>query len=399
MAREIALEDNVSAELLGPGDLVRPWQAQQPSQLMRAEVRWTVVEEVRFGILDRHFAVQLARYPEVNAMLIDRLTERAQRLAMMQAISQLNGVERRLLALFWHLSERWGRVVRDGVAVPVPLPHRVIAQLVGARRPTVSTALGTLAERGELVRRADGGWLLTGEPVGVPTDEAARIIRSRRRRFPAAETVEVPVDVATAQLAATGRIADLHDALDVLKADSRRHRENFEALRQEALTLQGQISARRERQRVRARLDAGHEDGRLGGAAAVRPRRCGRGSRRRSAPRPPSGRSRRPRGAPHRSPTGAGARRPRSGSPAAPVHRVEDHGLALTAAHHRPQGGPPAARAAARCPGEEVLVERLLLAHAPQVLGPAVPHLHALLAVDAPRRRRRGARGPPRGSR
>ena len=254
VAREIALEDNVSAELLGPGDLVRPWQAQQPSQLMRAEVRWTVVEEVRFGILDRHFAVQLARYPEVNAMLIDRLTERAQRLAMMQAISQLNGVERRLLALFWHLSERWGRVVRDGVAVPVPLPHRVIAQLVGARRPTVSTTLGTLAERGELVRRADGGWLLTGEPVGVPTDEAARIIRSRRRRFPAAETVEVPVDVATAQLAATGRIADLHDALDVLKADSRRHRENFEALRQEALTLQGQISARRERQRS-GRLD------------------------------------------------------------------------------------------------------------------------------------------------
>lgn len=249
VAREIALEDNVSAELLGPGDLVRPWQAQQPSQLMRAEVRWTVVEEVRFGILDRHFAVQLARYPEVNAMLIDRLTERAQRLAMMQAISQLNGVERRLLALFWHLSERWGRVVRDGVAVPVPLPHRVIAQLVGARRPTVSTALGTLAERGELVRRADGGWLLTGEPVGVPTDEAARIIRSRRRRFPAAETIEVTAEAATAQLAATGRVADLHDALDILKADNRRHRENFEALRQEALALKGQISARRERLR------------------------------------------------------------------------------------------------------------------------------------------------------
>jgi CRP/FNR family transcriptional regulator, cyclic AMP receptor protein len=249
VAREIALEDNVSAELLGPGDLVRPWQAQPPSQLMRAEVRWTVVEEVRFGILDRHFAVQLARYPEVNAMLIDRLTERAQRLAMMQAISQLNGVERRLLALFWHLSERWGRVVRDGVAVPVPLPHRVIAQLVGARRPTVSTALGTLAERGELVRRPDGGWLLTGEPVGVPTDEAARIIRSRRRRFPAAETIEVTAEAATAQLTATGRVADLHDALDVLKADNRRHRENFEALRQEALALKGQVSARRERLR------------------------------------------------------------------------------------------------------------------------------------------------------
>jgi CRP/FNR family cyclic AMP-dependent transcriptional regulator len=247
LAREIALEDNVSAELLGPGDIVRPWQAQAPSQLMRAEVRWTVVEEARFAILDRHFAVQLARYPEVNAMLIDRLTERAQRLAMMQAISQLNGVERRLLALFWHLSERWGRVVRDGVAVPVPLPHRVIAQLVGARRPTVSTALGTLAERGELLRRADGGWLLTGEPVGVPTEEAARVIRSRRRRVPPAGPVEIPPEPQGEQLAPTGRIRDLHEALDAVKATSRRHREDFQTLRQEAVALVGEISALRQR--------------------------------------------------------------------------------------------------------------------------------------------------------
>jgi CRP/FNR family cyclic AMP-dependent transcriptional regulator len=251
VAREIALEDNVSAELLGPGDVVRPWQAQATSQLMRAEVRWTVVEGARFAVLDRHFAVQLARYPEVNAMLIDRLTERAQRLAMTQAISQLNGVERRLLALFWHLSERWGRVLRDGISVPVPLPHRVIAQLVGARRPTVSTALGHLADRGELVRRHDGSWLLTGEPVGVPTDEAARVIRSRRRRFEAGEAAEA----AAAQMAAlplpdTGRIADLHVALDGLKADHRRHREEFEALRDEAATLVGRISAQRERRRA-----------------------------------------------------------------------------------------------------------------------------------------------------
>src|SRR3954451_4517395 len=164
LAREIALEDNVSAELLGPGDIVRPWQAQQPSSLMRAEVRWTVVEQARFAILDRHFAVQLARYPEVNAMLIDRLTERAQRLAMMQAISQLNGVERRLIALFWHLSERWGRVVRDGVSVPVPLPHRVIAQLVGARRPTARAPSPSAA------RRAAGG------------SRASRSVCRRRRR-------------------------------------------------------------------------------------------------------------------------------------------------------------------------------------------------------------------------
>jgi hypothetical protein len=35
---------------------------------------------------------------------------------------------------------------------------------VGARRPTVSTALAELAEMGELTRRPDGSWLLQGDP-------------------------------------------------------------------------------------------------------------------------------------------------------------------------------------------------------------------------------------------
>ncbi len=162
--------------------MVRPWQVHDPAQLLRVGVRWTVLESGRLAVLDRRFTALLSRFPEVNAMLIDRLTERAQRLAITQAISQLNGVDRRILALFWYLAERWGRVVPRGVAVTMPVPHRLIAQLVGARRPTVSTALGQLAERGELVRIEDQSWLLTGEPVGVPVGEAARVIRGRRRR-------------------------------------------------------------------------------------------------------------------------------------------------------------------------------------------------------------------------
>src|SRR4051794_25830410 len=173
IAREVALADNVSCELLGPGDLVRPWQLYDPSQLVPAQVRWTSIGQSRLAVLDRRFAAQLAQFPEVNAMLIDRLTERTHRLAVAQAIPQLNGVDRRLLALFWHLAERWGRVVPTGVAVTMPISHRLIAQLVGARRPTVSTALAQLARRGELVRTRDQSWLLTGEPIGVPAGEAA----------------------------------------------------------------------------------------------------------------------------------------------------------------------------------------------------------------------------------
>jgi len=181
LAREVLIADTVSTELLGAGDVVRPWHDGGEARLLIHEVRWTVLADVRLAVLDRRFASRLARFPEVNAMLIERLTDRAQRVAVSQAISQLTGVDRRLLALFWHLAERWGRMTAHGVAVPMALSHRVLAQLVGARRPTVSTALADLAERGELTRRDDGTWLLAGEPIGVPTPEVERVILHRRR--------------------------------------------------------------------------------------------------------------------------------------------------------------------------------------------------------------------------
>jgi CRP/FNR family transcriptional regulator, cyclic AMP receptor protein len=212
MTRELALADNVSAELIGPGDLVRPWQARGPERLVPFTVRWTVLQPTRLAVLDGRFGAVLVRYPEVNAMLIDRLVDRMRRLSVMQAISQLNGVDRRLLTLFWHLAERWGRVTRDGVVVSLEVPHRLVAQLVGARRPTVSTALSRLAARGELVRRPDGTWLLTGAPFGVPSHEAARIVRQRRPRF--------QPDLAVVEEASTRTAAELHEVragLDVLR--------------------------------------------------------------------------------------------------------------------------------------------------------------------------------------
>ena len=201
LAREVALADNVACELLGTGDLIRPWHGLDPAQLLRAEIRWTVLDAGRLAVLDRRFAAQLTRFPEINAIVLDRLSERAQRLAVSQAISQLNGVDRRLLALFWHLAERWGRVVPGGIAVTLPLPHRLIAELVGARRPTVSTSLGLLAEQGLLMREGET-WLLPGEPVGLPTGEAARVIRARRRRFDRSAPEGIPLEPGVAEASA-----------------------------------------------------------------------------------------------------------------------------------------------------------------------------------------------------
>src|SRR5688572_12246453 len=164
VAREVIVADHVSAELLGPGDVVRPWQAASKTGLLPVDVLWSVLSPASLAVLDRRFAGELARWPEVTASLFDRLSERSLRLATTQAISQLTRVDRRLKALFWHLAERWGRVSGDGVVVPLALTHRILGQLVGARRPTVSTALSELAERGELLRRVDGAWVVRGAP-------------------------------------------------------------------------------------------------------------------------------------------------------------------------------------------------------------------------------------------
>jgi hypothetical protein len=85
-----------------------------------------------------------------------------------QAISQITGVETRVEALLWHLSERWGRIGPDGVIVPLALSHRMIGSLVGARRPTVSSAIAQLVQQNRIARREDGSWVLTGAPLPAP---------------------------------------------------------------------------------------------------------------------------------------------------------------------------------------------------------------------------------------
>jgi CRP/FNR family cyclic AMP-dependent transcriptional regulator len=164
VAREVLLRNVVSLELLGPGDLLRPWDAAPDAVLLGHDERWNVLAETRVAVLDHRVAVRLGAYPEITEVLAQRLGQRAQRLTVTQAISQLTRVDDRLLMMLWHLVERWGRMTADGAVLPLALSHRMLAQLVGARRPSVSSALSALSRAGEVLRRPDGTWLLAGEP-------------------------------------------------------------------------------------------------------------------------------------------------------------------------------------------------------------------------------------------
>jgi CRP-like cAMP-binding protein len=80
------------------------------------------------------------------------------------AIAHHQRVEDRLLLTLWHLAERWGRVRPDAIAVPLPLSHQRLADLVGAHRPSVTTAMGDLVRSGAVSRSEGGIWMLHNSP-------------------------------------------------------------------------------------------------------------------------------------------------------------------------------------------------------------------------------------------
>jgi CRP/FNR family transcriptional regulator, cyclic AMP receptor protein len=165
LVREATVGDHPCAELIGPGDLLRPAEETDADELLPRSVEWCVLAPTRVALLGPGLISAAIPWPEVLSALVDRAGRRADRLVVLQAITHLTRVDDRLLALLWYLAERWGRVVPDGVALTLRLPHRTLAGMVGARRPSVTTALGQLIVRGDVGRRADGAWVLrTGPP-------------------------------------------------------------------------------------------------------------------------------------------------------------------------------------------------------------------------------------------
>jgi CRP/FNR family cyclic AMP-dependent transcriptional regulator len=181
LVREATVADHPSAELLGPGDVLRSWDDPDAEELLPRSIEWTALTTARMAVIDHAFAIRAAQWPEVVAALFDRAARRAERLVVMQAIAHLTRVDDRLLALLWSLAERWGRVVPGGVLVSLRLSHRTLAGMVGARRPSVTTALGQLMARGDIERRADGEWILRGDPPEATPSRTVEPVRFERQ--------------------------------------------------------------------------------------------------------------------------------------------------------------------------------------------------------------------------
>jgi CRP/FNR family transcriptional regulator, cyclic AMP receptor protein len=165
LIRRAGVEGRFGAELLGVGDLLRPWQDEYDSPMLPLQTGWAVMEPARLAVLDDNFVKRVAPYPEFGPAMVARVMRRARNLSVNMAIVHQARVDVRLHMLLWHLAGRWGRVRSEGTVVPLRLTHALLADLVAARRPTVTSALSDLTRRGVL--RASGDeWVLLGDPPG-----------------------------------------------------------------------------------------------------------------------------------------------------------------------------------------------------------------------------------------
>jgi CRP-like cAMP-binding protein len=168
MLRSLHLDGRECPELVGAGDLLRPWTDTGSDSSIPSRVTWTALERTTVAVLDHRFAAAVSSWPTIMCELLSRAVQRSRTLAFHLAIVHVRHAETRLHMLLWHLADRWGRVTPEGVHVPLALTHERLAHLVCMRRPTASTALQRLARAGELRRRPDGTWLLTGSPPVLP---------------------------------------------------------------------------------------------------------------------------------------------------------------------------------------------------------------------------------------
>jgi hypothetical protein len=156
--RQVEVSGRPSIELLGPGDLVRPWVVPRALDAMGVTDEWALISTGHLAMIDEEFHQAAQGFPSILTLLMDRVVARSRWLGFHVALCQLPRIDHRLLLIFRYVAERWGVEEARGVKIPIRLSHRNLAAMIGARRPKVSSALTTLAESGVVQQAPDGSW-------------------------------------------------------------------------------------------------------------------------------------------------------------------------------------------------------------------------------------------------
>lgn len=164
--RNTCLRGRVATEIIGEGDVLDTHEETEPS-LVPTTTEHVVHREATLAFLGERFAAAARRWPGLHDVVGEQLARQRRRASAHLAVLQMPRVEDRIVTVFSHFADRWGRVTPDGIVVDLPLTHELIGQMVGGRRPTVTLALAGLAESGALARAPDGTWLLAREVVAA----------------------------------------------------------------------------------------------------------------------------------------------------------------------------------------------------------------------------------------
>ncbi len=165
---DVLVGDRVMNQLFIDGDVLLTGSPSPTTPSSSREL--VVIDGAHAAVLDRRFMLGAAHWPALMGAVMSRVADQQHRLAVHGAICQLPRSEQRTMAILCHLASRTGTVTPDGVLLRRPLSHQQIADLIGARRPTVSLALRSLQDHGLIRRLVDGSWLLshyTGQPLRV----------------------------------------------------------------------------------------------------------------------------------------------------------------------------------------------------------------------------------------
>jgi CRP/FNR family transcriptional regulator, cyclic AMP receptor protein len=240
---DLQLGAQPGVRVLGPGEVLSLREASASPLLAASTYRAT--SDTTLVLLRDDFMLAARRAPGLMIGVQARLAEQIERLATQLVICQMPRVEDRLLAMLWLLAESWGRVTPSGTTLPLSLTHELLGAMIGARRPTVTLALGELSERGALVHQ-DRGWLLLERPE--PTTDPPTMLDAPRQLSYAGASWGEP---APAENGAELRLESLRETIRGLRDQHVRNiRRSDDRLRQSALSQQ---RARELRESIRSR--------------------------------------------------------------------------------------------------------------------------------------------------
>jgi CRP/FNR family transcriptional regulator, cyclic AMP receptor protein len=164
LGRRVRVGRTVGTELLGVGDILRPWDDEQPFELVPATLDWRVFSPTRLAVLDDRITTLIGRRAQLVVNFSGRIMRQSRRATYLMVVSHLPRIEDRVLTTLWHIASTCGKVTPEGVSIPFRITHEVLGEIVGAHRPSVTVAIQTLETRGKLIRTANNGFILPGMP-------------------------------------------------------------------------------------------------------------------------------------------------------------------------------------------------------------------------------------------